>query len=177
MIKKSFTSIILLITIAAFAYSQSAINHSVITFKIKNLGINTNGTIGGLHADIHFNPADLTASTLTASVEVNTLNTDNSERDDHLKSESFFDLAKYPRIILKSVSFKHKSGNNYTGVFDLTIKDQTKPVEIPFTYVENGNSQSFNGNFKINRLDFGIGSHSMIMSDEVFISINAEAVK
>jgi polyisoprenoid-binding protein YceI len=173
---KKIALLLLLLSSTAFTHAQTITNHSV-TFKIKNLGIYANGTINGLHADIHFNPADLTASTLTASVEVNTVNTDNADRDEHLKSEDFFDVAKYPKITLKSVSFKHRGGNNYTGVFDLTIKDKTKLVEIPFTYLEKGNSQSFNGSFKINRLDFGVGGHSMIMSDEVIISINAEAVK
>jgi polyisoprenoid-binding protein YceI len=174
---KKIALLLLLLSSIAFTHAQTITNHSVVTFKIKNLGIYTNGTIGGLHADVHFNPADLTASTLTASVEVNTLNTDNADRDEHLKSESFFDLAKYPKITLKLVSFKHGSGNNYTGVFDLTIKDKTKPVEIPFTYVDKGNTQTFSGSFKLNRRDFGIGGSSMIMSDEVIITISAEAVK
>jgi polyisoprenoid-binding protein YceI len=176
--KKFFVPILsIIIFCTAFTLARSAISRSAISFKIKNLGINTNGTIGGLQADVHFNPADLSSSTLTASVDVNTLNTDNSSRDEHLKTEDFFDQAKYPRIILKSISFKHKSGNNYAGKFDLTIKDKTKEIEIPFACSDKGNSVAFNGSFKLNRLDFGIGGSSMIMADEVTVTIDAEVVK
>jgi polyisoprenoid-binding protein YceI len=154
---------------AAFAQGNAAIGHSTITFQIKNLGINTHGSIGGLKAEAKFNPADLPGSAIEASVDVNTINTDNEKRDHHLKSDDFFDVAKYPLIKLKSISFKHKSGSNYVGVFSLTIKDKTKQVEIPFSY----NADSFKGEFKINRRDYGIGGSSMIMADEVTITIEA----
>jgi polyisoprenoid-binding protein YceI len=176
--KKIIVSIIiLLVTGAGFASAQNAVTHSTISFKIKNLGINTGGTIAGLQANVRFNPADLASSTLEASVEVNTLNTDNSSRDEHLRKEDFFDLAHYPKITLKSVSFKHKGGNNYSGIFDLTIKGKTKQVEIPFAYADKGNSITFNGTFKLNRLDFGIGGSSLIMGNEVTVTIDAEATK
>ena len=176
---KKFFAAIILFTVAStgFSFAQTAVSHSVISFKIKNLGINTNGTIGGLQADVHFNPADLATSTLTATVDVATLNTDNNSRDEHLKSEDFFDLAKYPKISLKSVSFKHKSGDSYIGTFNLTIKDKTKQLDIPFTYVDKGSALAFNSAFKINRRDFGVGGSSLILSDEVNITIEAEAAK
>jgi polyisoprenoid-binding protein YceI len=168
---------LLILTTVAFAQSKALVVKSNIKFQIKNLGINTGGTIGGLQTDVHFNPADLTSSTLAASVDVNTLSTDNSSRDAHLRSEDFFDLAHYPKISLKSVSFKHKSGNNYTGQFNLTIKDKTRLMEILFTYIDKGNTVAFNSSFKLNRLDFGLGGSSMIMANEVIVTIDAEAGK
>ena len=163
----------ILIIFAAFKITQSNVSHSAISFKIKNLGIYTNGTIGGLQADMHFKPADPSASTIAASVNMHTLTTGNSSRDEHLKSEDFFDLERYPAMKLQSVAIKHNSGNNYTGKFNLTIKDKTRPVEIPFTCIEKGSNQTFNGTFKINRRDFGVGSNSMILSDEVIITLDA----
>ena len=68
---------VILMSNAAFSQSKSNINKSKISFKIKNLGINTSGTIGGLQANIQFNPADLATSTVEASVETKTINTDN----------------------------------------------------------------------------------------------------
>jgi polyisoprenoid-binding protein YceI len=170
----------LLITIlagSAFTPAQNTITRSAITFKIKNLGITIGGVIGGLQATAPFNPASLATSSIEASVDVNTINTDNSTRDEHLKSDEFFDVAHYPKILLKSVSLKHKSGNNYTGQFNLTMKGKTKLVEIPFTYTDKGSTIEFSGSFKLNRLDYGIGSSSMIMSDDVIVSIDAEAGK
>jgi polyisoprenoid-binding protein YceI len=175
---KKFLLPILLITLAttAFTYVNSTITRSVITFKTRNMGIGVNGSIGGLQADVHFNPTDPATSTIEASVDVNSINTDNSSRDEHLRSEDYFDMAHYPKITLKSVSFKHNSGNNYTGQFNLTIKGKTKPVEIPFTYAQTGNTAAFKGSFKLNRLDYGVGSSSMILANEVTVNIDAGVV-
>ncbi|WP_259065575.1 YceI family protein [Mucilaginibacter sp. X4EP1] len=176
--KKIFLLItaIILVNIGLIS-AQSTITHSTISFKIKNLGINTNGTISGLQANVKFNPADLASGTLDASVDANTINTDNSMRDEHLRKEEFFDPAHYPKITLKSVSFKQKGGNNYSGIFSLTIKGKTRQVEIHFTYIDKGSSIAFNGIFKLNRLDFGIGGSSLVMSNEVTVTVDAEVAR
>jgi polyisoprenoid-binding protein YceI len=173
--KKFFILISIISAACANTFAQAV--RSSITFEIKNLGITTGGTIGGLSAKVHFNPANLASSTLEASVDVSTINTDNSGRDEHLRSDDFFDVARYPKISLKSVSFKHKSGNNYTGTFTLTIKDKSKQIEIPFTFLDKGNTVEFKGTFKINRLDYGVGSSSMVLSDDVTVNIDCEERK
>ena len=176
MMKKFLLPILLIIVAStAFTYVHSTITRAAITFKTKNMGIGVDGTIGGLQADVHFNPADLAASSIEASADVNTLNTDNSSRDEHLRAEGFFDAANYPKIFLKSVAIKHRSGNNYTSQFNLTIKGKTRQVDIPFTLTQSNGTSTFKGSFKINRLDYGIGSSSMVLADEVNINIDAAA--
>ncbi|MES2108080.1 MAG: YceI family protein [Bacteroidota bacterium] len=173
---KKFLLPILLVIISstAFRYLNSTVTRSAITFKTKNMGIGVSGTIGGLQANVHFNPADLATSTIEASIDASTINTDNSSRDEHLHGEDFFDVAHYPKISLKSVSIKHRSGNNYTGQFNLTMKGKTKLVEIPFTATQTGIATTFKGSFKLNRLDYGVGTSSLVLSDEVTINIDAE---
>jgi polyisoprenoid-binding protein YceI len=161
----------------SFAQVKTAIKKSAITFKIKNLGLNTNGNFGGLQADIQFKPTDLAGSNINASIDAASVNTDNTMRDDHLKGADYFNVAAYPKITLKSVSFKHAGGDNYLGNFNVTIKDKTKLVEVPFTYTEAGNTASFNGSFKINRSDFGIGGKNMVLSNEATIVVNTEISK
>src|SRR5579872_3090785 len=118
--KRFFVFMLLVSAICTSAlYALSSVTKSAITFEIKNMGITTGGSIGGLVTKVHFNPANLNVSTLEASVEVAMINTDNSAKDEHLRSEDFFDAARYPKISLKSVAFKHKSGNNYVGTFTL----------------------------------------------------------
>ena len=78
---------------------------------------------------------------------------------------------------MKSVSFKHRSGGNYTGTFSLTIKDQTKTIDLPFTYEESGNAASFKGSFQIKRSDYGVGGSSLVMSDNVKVDLDVEATK
>lgn len=175
--KKYFLFIALLAITNAFAQVKHAVTKSTVTYEIKNMGINTHGSFGGLTIDIKFDAQNLPASSIEASIETATLNSDNEMRDKHLKSEDYFDIAKYPKITMKSVSFKHKSGGNYTGVFNVTIKDKTKTVEVPFTYTESGNTAAFKGNFTINRQDFGVGGSSMVLSKEATITIEVETTK
>ena len=160
-----------------FSQSYTRITQSKITFQIRNMGFNVSGNIGGLQADIQFNPTQLGSSTIVATVDANTINTDNDGRDEHLKKEDYFDIAHYPKISLKSVSLKHKNGINYSGGFEVTIKGRTILIEIPFSYSETGNSILLKGVFKLNRLDFGIGDSSLILSNEVAVNIEIEANK
>jgi polyisoprenoid-binding protein YceI len=168
---------LLILVTVAFAQTKTVINKANIKFQIKNLGINTGGDINGLQATIQFDPAKLDGSTIDATLDANSVNTDNDLRDKHLRSDEFFDVEKYPKITIKSTSFKHKSGDNYTGQFNLTIKDKTKALEIPFTYTTTGSTAVFKGNFKLNRLDFGVGGKSFVMADDVFVTIEVEAAK
>ena len=170
-------AILALLCSSSFAQVKTTVTKSAITFKIKNLGLNTSGNFGGLQADIMFKPTDLGSSNINASVDAASVNTDNTMRDDHLKGADYFNVTAYPRIMLRSVSFKHTKGDNYLGNFNVTIKDKTKLVEVPFTYTEAGNTASFNGSFKINRSDFGIGGKNMVLSNEATIMINAEISK
>jgi len=157
--------------------AQTSATRASVTFEIKNMGITTGGSLGGLVTKINFNPNNLDASTIEASVDVGNINTENSGKDEHLRSADFFDVARFPRMTLKSVALKHKRGNNYTGTFALTIKGKTKQIDIPFTYLDKGATAEFKGTFKINRLDFGVGSSSMILSDEVTVNLDCEEKK
>ena len=177
--KKLYILLILSVFISS-AFSQpkpQTVTKSSVVFHIKNLGITIDGLFGGFKGNISFDPASLAASSIEASVETNTIDTDNGTRNDHLKGDGYFDAAKYPTITLKSVSFKHRSGNNYTGTFSLTIKDVTKPVEIPFTYIETGNTAVFKGNFQVERTDYGVGESSMVMSNDVKVEIEVATSK
>jgi len=169
--------ILLLLTTCTFAQVKTSVTKSTVTFQIKNLGINTGGSLGGMQANIQFDPANLNAGVMEATVDVNTINTGNDSRDTHLRSEDFFDVAHFPKITMKAVSFKHKSGDNYIGRFNVTMKDQTKQIDVPFNYTETGNIAIIKGSLKLNRLDFGVGGSSMVLSNDVTISIEVELSK
>ncbi|MVN22831.1 YceI family protein [Mucilaginibacter arboris] len=163
-------------TVFSFAQSRQVTNSSI-TFKIKNLGIATSGSFSGLVATINFDKDHLNTSSIEASVDTKTINSDNTMRDNHLKDEEYFDVEKYPEIKLKSVSFTRKNNENFIGVFNLTIKDKTKPVKIPFSYIENNTGSIFKGSFDINRLDFGVGGKSMVLANEATVLIEVETTK
>lgn len=159
------------------AQTPQKITSSAVTFRIKNLGIGTEGKFGGFKANISFDQNNLDKSSIEASVDARTLDSDNSMRDNHLKKEEYFDVEKYPEITLKSVSFDHQKNENYTGLFNVTIKGKTKRIKVPFTYTESGNSSSFKGNFTIGRSDFGIGGKSMVLANDALVSVVVETTK
>jgi len=174
--KNIFTTAVLLLLISAGAFAQSDLTKAKISFELKNLGIKTGGTIDKVQATVQFDAAQLSTSKIEAVAEAASINTDNTMRDNHLKNEDYFDVAKYPKIIMSSTSFK-KKGNGYIGIFNLTIKDKTKAVEVPFSYADISGGHLFKGSFKINRRDFGIGGSSMTMGDDVTVNIEAETSK
>ena len=172
--------LLILICFISNAFSQTkpqTVTKSSVVFHIKNLGITVDGTLAGFKGTINFDPANLATSTIEASLETNTIDTDNGTRNDHLKSDSYFDVVKYPTIAIKSVSFKHKSGSNYSGTFNLTIKNVTKTVEVPFSCTETGNTAVYKGNFQIERTDYGVGGSSLVMSSTVKIDIDFTTTK
>lgn len=172
-----FVTAFILINTAAFAQVKQVVTKSTLTYEIKNLGIKTTGKFTGLQADIVFDKANLPGSSIEAHVDVNTIDSDNAMRDNHLKAEDYFDAEHYPKITMKSASFKQKSGNNFVGIFNITIKGKTKAVEVPFNYAESANVALFKGSFKINRHDFNVGGKSMVLADEAIIDLIVETSK
>jgi polyisoprenoid-binding protein YceI len=170
-VMKKLSWILLFICITAAAGGQE-VKSSKVTFKIKNAGITADGSFSDLQADIKFDPKNLDKSVLKASVGVATIKTGIKKRDKDLKMRKYFDVEKYPRIKMTAKKIKHLEKNKYKGTFDLTIKGVTKQVEIPFTYTSKENEGTFSAEFTVNRRDFGVGSKSLILSDEAIVSID-----
>jgi polyisoprenoid-binding protein YceI len=148
-----------------------------VSFKIKMLGATVDGRFKGFAGTIKFSPDDLANSSLQATVDANTIDTDNSLRNKHLKEKKdFFDVAKYPTLRMKTTKIE-KDGDNYIGYFDLTMKATTKNVKIPFTFSQEGNKATFQGSTNINRRDWSVGGGTLGMSDSVTFSIVVNAVK
>ncbi len=174
-----FTTLLFLFLLQLNAVAQTnwIAKKASVTFSIKNAGLNVNGSVKGLQATIAFDEASLAQSHITASVDVNTIETGIDMRNKHLKKEEYFNTEKFERIYLKSKSFIKNSDGSFTGIFYLTIKNVTKEITLPFAYTTANNTAEFKGTFKINRRDFEIGGKSLTMSDEVSVSIWLSAEK
>lgn len=149
---------------------------SSIQFKIKNFGIEVGGSFSGLQGTIQFDSNHLETSTFDVSIDANTVNTNNSMRDSHLRGEGYFDVKNYPRIHFVSTGI-NPSGKPGTFVVagNLTIKNQTKPLSFPFAATTTGDGYVFKGAFTINRRDFGIGGLSIISDNlDVFLNVVAK---
>jgi polyisoprenoid-binding protein YceI len=173
---KKLVLYVLLLCFTTYTYAQAkhTVAQATVSYEIKNMGFKTTGTIAGFKANILFDKEHLSTSSIEASVDTRTINSEDDMRDAHLKKEEYFDVDHYNTINMQSVSFKAKNASNYIGEFNVTIKGKTKLVELPFTYVVSGSKAVFKGSFKINRLDFAIGDKSMVLSNEVTVNLNVE---
>jgi polyisoprenoid-binding protein YceI len=145
-----------------------------ITFSIDNAGVAVEGTMEVIDAEIKFDAGALDRSSITATADPSTIRTGITIRDKHLERSDYFDAAQYPAVTLRSRSFRKVRKNTFTGAFDLTIKDITRPVMITFTVAPGKHTTAYRGTFVINRLDFGLGESSNILGEEVKIALVAE---
>jgi polyisoprenoid-binding protein YceI len=156
--------------------------HSSANFSVKHLLVSTvHGRFGGgVTGTIHLDPKDLTKSSVTAVINTDTITTDNAMRDKDLHSERFFDVAKYPQIKFESTKIE-KRGDGYVATGNLTMKDVTKQVEMPFTLSQaeaNGKKTlGIDSELTINRLDYHVSYDptGATASKDVKIEINLEA--
>ncbi len=174
--KLSLVAILLLIATGVFAQEKWIPVTYNVSFKIKNAGITVSGKFQGFRGTLLFSPDKLSASSLTATVDVATLTTGIGKRDEDLKEEKYFDADKYKQIEIKSVKLYQK-GAQYAGMFKVTIKGVTKEMEIPFEFDQLGTEADFKGSLVIKRSDFGIGGKTLTMSDEASVSIAIKAKK
>lgn len=148
---------------------------SSVEFKIKNFGFTVTGTFSGVSGKIAFDPKNLAACNFNVSVDANTVNTDNSLRDDHLRGETYFDVKKYPRIAFVSTKITNSNKEGVLFVFGkLTIKNTTRDISFPFTATPGNGGYTFKGSFNINRKDFGVGGTSII-SDDLTVNLDVFA--
>ncbi len=156
--------------------------HSSANFAVKHMLVSTvrGRFAGGVTGTIHLDAKDITKSSVTANIKTETIDTDNSSRDKDLRSASFFDVEKYPEIKFQSTSIQRR-GDDYVAVGNLTIKDVTKQVELPFTLTQaeaRGKKKlGVEASLTINRLEYHVNydSTGTTVSKEVKIEIDLEA--
>lgn len=174
MLKRIFTVVALFITFVSFGQAYTPTDAgSKVYFVIKNFGINTGGTFNGLTGSINFDPGNLSSSSFNVSVDAKTVDTDIEGRDNHLRKAEYFDVEKYPKISFRSTKITSTNKDGYLYMFGvITIKGVSKEISFPFTQKSKDGGILFEGNFKLNRRDFGVGGNSFSLSDEVSIELS-----
>lgn len=160
------------LSLATFAQTKWTVDpmHSFVSFSVKHSGISfVDGSFKKFDGEILASKADLTDAKINFTADVASISTDVDMRDNHLKSDDFFNAEKFPKITFVSTSFKKqavKSPKQTTNVYilsgKLTIRDVTKDVK--FTVIYGGTAKDQQGNTKagfmatttINRLDYNI---------------------
>ena len=181
----------IMVALFAFKTSETAIwtldkAHAKLSFTVTHLMVSdVEGWFKNFDAKITTSKGDFSDAVAEMTANVNSINTDNDQRDKHLQSADFFDAAKYPTITFKSKTIKKLTDKTYKATGNLTMHGVTKTIDLDIVCLigVNPSTKKPIAGFKITgvikRSDFGIGSSmpSAMISDEVAIAANAEFVK
>ena len=164
--------------------------HSEAQFKVKHLVISTvTGTFKSFDGSFESENEDFEGAAISFSLDTNSIDTNQEQRDGHLKSADFFDVENFPKITFKSTSFTKKKGDDYKLVGDLTIKDVTKSVELEvelggIAVDPYGNTKAgFEVSGKINRKDFGLTwsaiteAGAVVVGEDIKLQFNVQFIK
>jgi polyisoprenoid-binding protein YceI len=165
--------------------------HSSLQFSVRHLMVsNVRGTFTGVKGTVLHDAANPSVSGVEATVDVNTINTHDAQRDTHLKSADFFDVAKYPTIIFRSTKVEKKSDDQFAVTGDLTIHGVTKPVILDVTEVSEqakdpwGNARmGASVKTKLKRSEFGLTWNAaleaggLMIGDDVKLDFEIELIK
>ena len=106
------------------------------------------------------------------------MDTDIEARDNHLRKEEYFDVEKYPKISFKSTKVTTTNKEGYLFIFGIiTIKNVSKEISFPFTQTSKDGGILFEGEFKLNRRDFGVGGKSFSVADDLTVELSIFARK
>lgn len=150
--------------------------HSELQFKVKHLMITTvTGSLKSFSADLTSEGDEFTNAAISFKGELSSLDTGNTDRDNHLKSADFFDAEQFPSMEFKSITVE-KDGDDYKVTGDLTIKGITKSIKLtaefggiatdPWGQTKAG----FTLSGKLNRSDFGLTWNAALETGGVMVS-------
>lgn len=168
--KKWFTilSIVLLSSLSLTAQEH-------VKFKIKNAGVTVDGTFEDFKMDVSYDPANLASARFNGKIDVSSINTGIDMRDEHLVGEEYFNVADYPSITFKSTSVTKLTDGNLKVKGVLKIKSTSENIELTVKPTKSGEQWLFTTTITLDRLDYGVGESSWILSDDVKCMIKAAA--
>lgn len=147
--------IVIVIATSAFKLANNATLWIVKedTYSVKFTSKKFEGTFKGLKSELIFDENNLAASTLTATIDVSTINTGNGMRNGHAKKG--LDAKTFPTVKFESSSIT-RNANGYEATGNLTIKDVTKQIRIPFTFSKTADGGVFAGTFSVKPAEYNV---------------------
>jgi len=176
---------------AAAAVYDIDTSHSSVTFKVRHMMVaNVRGELGQVSGQVTLDEADLTRSSVNATIDAATISTRDAKRDEHLRSADFLDVAGHPLITFKSTRIQAGKGGALFVIGDLTIRGTTREVtldvETPSPEVRDpwGNvKRGIAARARINRKDFGVSwnvaleAGGILVGDEISINLEIELLR
>ncbi len=188
--KQRLSGFLFVVLFAVAAWAQGADweidpGHTTVGFTVRHLGIsNVHGRFTKVSGTAHIDDADITKSTVNATIDVASIDTANQSRDNDLRGPKYFDVQKYPNLTFQSKSVS-KSGNGLKIVGDLTIHGTTKEVTLdvdgPSAPTKMGPSlrRGLSASTSVNRKDFGVGADvpSAVVGEQIKIDLDVEVTQ
>jgi polyisoprenoid-binding protein YceI len=164
--------------------------HTQVEFSAKHLGMMTvRGYFDEISTTADIDPAHPETASVEATISTASIRTNNGARDNDLRSSNFLEVEKYPVITFKSTSVEPAGTDRFTLTGDLTIKGNTRPVQLDVTRYGEFNDEGMMGHriaygatTKINRKEFGLSFNAIldgriVVSEEIQITIEGELVE
>ena len=177
---------------AASATTQTFVvdkNHSEAGFKVRHLLSKTPGRFNDFAGTIRLDPARPESSSVEFRIRAESVDTDVPDRDKHLRSADFFDVANHPEIVFKSESVRRTGDDRYDVTGTLSIRGVEKRITLPVTYYGQthdpwgGERVGFSTAVTLDRKDFGmvwnkaLDQGGFLLGDEVWVTLEIEAVR
>jgi polyisoprenoid-binding protein YceI len=143
---------------------------STLQFTFTQAGAKNQGRFARFPVSFEFAADNLAASRLEVTVEMSSMSTGDSERDDTLRGDDLLAVAKYPQAHFSATQFT-RTASGFEAAGKLTLRGVTRDVRVPFTFrtaTENGTAVGYmNGGATLHRLDFGVGQGDWKATDQV----------
>jgi polyisoprenoid-binding protein YceI len=168
-------------------------SHTDVGFSIRHFFSRVPGKFNKFEGTIQLDQKNLAGSSVVATIDAASIDTNHERRDTHLKSGDFFDVEKTPTITFKSTKVTAGESGAFQVAGDLTIRGITKPVTLDCQFLgsgdvvvegrPNGTRAGFEAKTTVNRKDFGIvwnrtlDQGGAMLGDDVAIVIQVEAIK
>jgi polyisoprenoid-binding protein YceI len=145
-------------TLGAFAAPWTVVPEtSSVGFVGTQQGTKFNGRFTTFTAVVNLDPADPTKGSIAGTVQLDSVNTRDHDRDASLLDKDWFNAKEFPQAKFESQKIEKAADGSYVANGQLTLKGQTKPIAMKFTLTGSGAAAQFAGSFSINRFDFNVG--------------------
>jgi polyisoprenoid-binding protein YceI len=164
--------------------------HTQVEFSAKHMGLMTvKGHFTSVRVAIDLNEDDFTASSVEATIDARSLNTNDARRDAHLKSPDFLNVEQFPTITFKSARIERAAHDQYKMTGDLTIRNVMRPVTLDVVYSGQAKDPmgsvhaGFSAHTSINRKDWGLTwnvaleTGGLLVGEEVKLALEVEVIK
>lgn len=189
--KLTIMALALLLVPAALSADTYTVDstHSEVSFRIRHFVSQTPGKFSDYAATFELDPKNLESSKVDFVIQAASIDTDNDDRDKHLRSEDFFWVETHPTLSFRSSKIRNVGGDRFEVTGTMSIRGVEKVITVPVEFLGfikdpwGGERAGFESTFTINRKDYGIewnkalDAGGFVLGEEVKVTLNLELVK